>query len=74
MADARFCTDYRPSSYINGAIKVSNNIKNSYEYRLFLQRNANQLFQLNNNLFFARNAAGPVLNHIMKELFLLFKM
>tara|TARA_B110000208_G_scaffold155111_1_gene187960 strand:- start:348 stop:788 length:441 start_codon:yes stop_codon:yes gene_type:complete len=59
MSDARFCTDYRPNSYINGAIKVANNLQNSYQYRLFLQRNANQLFQLNNNLFFARNGCGP---------------
>ena len=58
MSDGRFCTDYRPSAYINGALKVSNNIKNSYEYRLFLQRNAETIFQLNNNLFFERNGSG----------------
>lgn len=58
MADARFCTDYRPSSYVENAIRVSNNINNSHQYRLFLQRNAEQLFNLNNQLMFARNGCG----------------
>ena len=58
MADARFCTDYRPNSYTNSAIKISNNLNNSHEYRLFLQRNADKLFQLNNNLFFKQNGCG----------------
>tara|TARA_B110000208_G_C11333982_1_gene271093 strand:+ start:29 stop:469 length:441 start_codon:yes stop_codon:yes gene_type:complete len=59
MSDARFCTDYRPNSYMNTVLKVSNDLENSYQYRVFLQRNADKIFQLNNNLFFVRNGCGP---------------
>lgn len=40
-------TDYRPACSINDSIKAQNQIKDSYQYRLFLQRNATSLMKLN---------------------------
>jgi hypothetical protein len=47
MADGRHFTDYRPESYSNNLIRMSNNIIGSYEYRQFLIQNANKLMQDN---------------------------
>lgn len=47
MADGRHFTDYRQSCDLNNVITKDNNIKNSFETRLFLQRNASNLMDLN---------------------------
>lgn len=49
MQDGRQFTDYRPNCHINNSIVVDNGIQNTYQYRLFLQRNANKLMGLNKN-------------------------
>jgi hypothetical protein len=45
--DGRAFTDYSPSCTINNKIKKSNNIKNSLEYRKFLQQNAKEIMEVN---------------------------
>jgi hypothetical protein len=47
MSDQRHATDYRPSCYVHDLILKQNKIKNSEQLRMFLQRNANQLRELN---------------------------
>jgi DUF971 family protein len=47
MSDGRHGTDYRPSCYVHGLINEQNGIVNSHQQRLFLQRNAEKLLQLN---------------------------
>lgn len=47
MADGRHFTDYRPSCDLNNIINTDNNIKNSFESRVFLQRNGTNLMDLN---------------------------
>jgi hypothetical protein len=47
LEDGRAFTDYSPSCIVNDKIKSSNNIKNSLDYRKFLQKNAQVLMQNN---------------------------
>lgn len=47
MSDQRHATDYRPSCYVHDLILKQNSIRNSEEMRLFLQRNADKLRELN---------------------------
>lgn len=47
MSDQRHATDYRPSCSVHNLILTQNGIKNSEQMRMFLQRNANQLRELN---------------------------
>ena len=47
MADGRHFTDYRPDSYSNNLVRMSNNIIGSYEYRQYLINNAGKLMQDN---------------------------
>ena len=47
MADGRHFTDYRPNSYSNNLIRMSNNIIGSYDYRQYLINNAGKLMQDN---------------------------
>lgn len=51
MSDGRFATDYRPNCYVNNLINTQNELKNSNQQRIFLQRNANKLRELNTNYF-----------------------
>lgn len=51
MSDQRHATDYRPSCYVHDLIIKQNGIKNSEQMRMFLQRNAEQLRNLNLNHF-----------------------
>lgn len=44
-----FC-DFRPSCHVNDLIKADNNISNSFQYRQFLQQNADSLMDRNRNL------------------------
>lgn len=59
MSDGRHFTDYRPSCHTNNLIRANNAVMNSYEYRLFLTRNANKLIELNRNYACQKNCCGP---------------
>jgi hypothetical protein len=58
MADARHFTDYRPNCHVNNLIKNDNEVFNSYEYRLFLTRNADQLIDANRQYAFLKNGVS----------------
>ena len=47
MSDGRHFTDYRPSCDVNNMIIRDNNIVNSFDGRLFLQRNADEIMNIN---------------------------
>lgn len=53
MSDGRLFTNYLSHSYLNNDIQKINNIYNSNHYRVFLQKNSNQIRnninQFNNN-------------------------
>lgn len=51
MSDARAFTDYNPSCEVNNALQKKYNIKNSHEYRAFLQKNADKIMEDNANCF-----------------------
>ena len=55
MSDGRHFTDYRPSCDSNNSVRNGNNITNSYDYRMFLTRNASQLIEVNNKHNYAKN-------------------
>lgn len=58
MADARHFTDYRPTCHVNNIIKSNHNIMNSYEYRLFLTRNAEKLMEQNRKVAYQKNGVS----------------
>ena len=45
MDDGRHFTDYRPICHLNNLITVNNNLKNSFEYRMHLTKNAEKLMR-----------------------------
>lgn len=47
MSDGRNFTDYRSNNYISCHIQKNNQIKNSYDYKDFLQKNARKIMKLN---------------------------
>jgi len=47
MADGRSLTDYRSSCTMNNLVRASNSVTNSFEYRLFLTRNAETIMDIN---------------------------
>lgn len=47
MSDGRLATDYRSSCIVHNLISRHNGIRNSNEQRLFLQRNADALMEMN---------------------------
>jgi hypothetical protein len=59
MADGRHFTDYRPNCHINNIIRTGNDVMNSFQYRAFLTRNADQLMDLNRNYACKKNCCGP---------------
>ena len=59
MADGRHFTDYRPSCHINNIIRTGNNVMNSFQYRQFLTRNANELMDINRQYACKKNCCGP---------------
>lgn len=59
VSDGRHFTDYRPNCHINNLLRVNNNISNSYEYRMFLTNNANNLMDLNRTYACQKNCCGP---------------
>jgi len=59
MSDGRHFTDYRTSCQVNDLLKVDNRISNSYQYRLFLQENANTIMDRNREIACAKNCCMP---------------
>lgn len=59
MSDGRHFTDYRPSCDINSAIRGDNSIPSSFQYRNFLQQNAEKLLNLNRKHACMKNCCGP---------------
>ncbi len=47
MDDGRHFTDYRPICHVNNMVRANNSISNSYEYRMFLTKNAEKLMDMN---------------------------
>ena len=47
MDDGRHFTDYRGNCYVNNLIRANNNTFNSYQYRMFLTQNADNMMQMN---------------------------
>jgi hypothetical protein len=45
MSDGREFTDFQPSCTLNEMIQNKYNIKNSHEYRYFLQKNAEKVMK-----------------------------
>tara|TARA_B100001093_G_C26489216_1_gene868307 strand:+ start:459 stop:773 length:315 start_codon:yes stop_codon:yes gene_type:complete len=48
MSDGRIYTDYRPGCLLNNTIKVSNQLINNHDYRMYLTRNAKKIMNTNN--------------------------
>jgi hypothetical protein len=59
MDDGRHFTDYRPHCYVNNLVQQNNQIHNSYQMRMFLTHNANDIMQLNRKLSCDKNCCGP---------------
>lgn len=59
MADGRHFTDYRPSCHVNDLLKADNAISNSFQYRKFLQENADTLMNKNREIACAKNCCAP---------------
>ena len=55
MSDARHFTDYRPDCHVNNMLRSDNEIFSSYNYRLFLTRNADKLMDSNRHHAFLKN-------------------
>ena len=58
MDDARHFTDYRPNCHVNNLVASNNGILNSFEYRMFLTHNANNLMELNRSYAVQKNGNG----------------
>ena len=59
MSDGRHFTDYRPSYHINNIIRTGINVMNSFQYRTFLTRNADELMDVNRGYACMKNCCGP---------------
>ena len=55
MSDGRSFTDYRPNHEINRHIISNNNIENIHNYRMFLNRNADEIIKRNKNYIYMKN-------------------
>lgn len=64
MSDGRNFTDYRDNNYISFHIQKNNNIKNSYDYKQFLQRNADKIMKLNYEYACQKNCIKECPNEI----------
>ena len=56
MADGRHFTDYRPNCHVNNMMRNNNEIYNSFDYRLFLSRNADNIMDANRKHAHLKNA------------------
>jgi hypothetical protein len=59
MADGRFFTDYRANCYTQNLIRSENGINNSFQYRMFLTNNAENLMDINRAYACQKNCCGP---------------
>lgn len=59
MSDGRHFTDHRPQCYVNNLIQQNNKVYNSYQMRMFLTHNAENLMQTNRRQACDRNCCGP---------------
>lgn len=59
MSDGRHFTDYRPNCDVNSFIRTDNNVQNSFDYRLFLQNNAESLMNKNREISTKKNLCKP---------------
>ena len=60
MADGRHFTDYRPRCVQNNSVVNNNtNVLNSYEYRMYLQHNAEKLMEDNRGVASDNNRCDP---------------
>ena len=59
MDDGRHFTDYRPNCHLNNLIRVEGKTLNSFEYRMYLTRNANNIIQSNRVNNCSKNCCGP---------------
>ena len=57
MSDGRHFTDYRPSCDSNNSVRNGNNITNSYDYRMFLNRNAENIMKKSHEYYFMKNGS-----------------
>ena len=64
MSDGRHATDYRPSCYVHTLISQQNGLQNSYQQRLFMQRNADQFHALNVRFFTAKAGCNMPYMHV----------
>lgn len=59
MADGRHFTDYRGSCFVNNSIRVNNEVFNSYQYRMFMEHNAQKMMVENRTSACKKNCCGP---------------
>ena len=59
MDDGRHFTDYRPNCHLNNLVRTNNNANNSFQYRMFLTHNANNLMDMNRTHACQKNCCGP---------------
>ena len=59
MSDGRGFTDYRPSCYTENLIRSKNGLNNSFQNRMFLTHNAENLMQVNRAYACQKNCCGP---------------
>ena len=59
MSDGRNFTDYRGNCYLNNLIRENNQTYNSFQYRMFLARNAEKMMQMNRANACQKNCCGP---------------
>ena len=62
MQDGRSFTDYRPRCTIQYQMK-NENMKNSYDSRMFLMNNAEKMMQVNRDIVEEKNACNTCFNH-----------
>ena len=68
MSDGRFVTSYKPNCEINNAIQEKYNIKNSHDFRMFLQTNASTLMsEFSKNIKNENCVMCPVCNSELKK-------
>lgn len=59
MSDGRHFTDYRPRCFGQYLMKVNNNIPSSFDYRMYLTRNASDIMRKNAFDSYSTNKCGP---------------
>jgi hypothetical protein len=50
MSDGHYLTDYRPSCWVQSLVDAQNNLQDSFQSRVFMQRNAVKLMDMNRQL------------------------